>query len=467
MKINVFLLSFLLNSLGLFATIPNPDNSYNIISIADYGANPDYGNDDTQAIQDAINANPNRKIFFPAGWYRITSPIIIDNKVELVGEGENEITIIQPSDCHGFIINKSGVVIKDMQIIGRQDSVSTSVSYSAIRVNGNKQTANDGTVSKNYIYNCRFENLRILDVGIGLELKYTWQSKINKVDFFKRDYEAVDSLGNPLTNLPRLNYGIVYYGKCVNNTIRDCHITSEIYNIYIKKNPAYDERAEGLMINNCLIALGRSAIFCEGILSLNVTNSILDLCTDYTVHMFNSMSVMLSNNWIFSKNRIYDIPKDEVIHMETCSDVHVSNNSLICDTGVRGVSINGSSNVKILGNTIYMHLKENAQSVYVDEFSHKNIIKDNTIRNDQAFTEDGTLDIEDYKLPSLILVYGNNNIIKDNLNSKYFIHGNKNLVQDIRCTINVYGNNNYFEGLFSTVNDFGTGNVNNNRMLGY
>ena len=57
------------------------------VSVKDFGAVGDGSADDTAAVQAAINANPGRAIFFPAGEYRITSTLTIsDNLTWLVGE---------------------------------------------------------------------------------------------------------------------------------------------------------------------------------------------------------------------------------------------------------------------------------------------------------------------------------------------------------------------------------------------
>lgn len=57
-----------------------------IVSVKDYGAKGDGINDDTDEIQSAINANPGKTIYFPAGTYRITAKILITSAAtRLVG----------------------------------------------------------------------------------------------------------------------------------------------------------------------------------------------------------------------------------------------------------------------------------------------------------------------------------------------------------------------------------------------
>jgi len=128
---------------------------------------------------------------------------------------------------------------------------------------------------------------------------------------------------------------------------------------------------------------------------------------------------MLTNNWIFSrKPDDYAKPKDEVIHLNACGDVHISNNDLKCYTGVRGISINGSNNITITGNTIQMVKNAAGQNIYVDANSYYNIIKDNVLRGDAS-------------LYPVIIVYGNKNIVKDNINAHIHNYGTNNLVNEI------------------------------------
>ena len=70
-------------------------------SIRDFGAVGDGQTDDTDAINRAlfqlycreVNTEIRRSIFFPAGTYRITSPLLIPPYAKLVGEGANSTTI--------------------------------------------------------------------------------------------------------------------------------------------------------------------------------------------------------------------------------------------------------------------------------------------------------------------------------------------------------------------------------------
>lgn len=89
------------------------------INIRDFGAIGDYANgvgtDDTAAIQRAIDqvylntANKTldrsrRKIYFPAGSYKITAPLYIPSNLTFIGEGKDKTIIFQNSDSTNILI---------------------------------------------------------------------------------------------------------------------------------------------------------------------------------------------------------------------------------------------------------------------------------------------------------------------------------------------------------------------------
>lgn len=95
------------NTSGLFAssvasTVHNKLREF--VSVMDFGATGDGSTDDTAAIQAAINENSGGCIRFPAGTYRITSPIVVNvaNTI-LVGDG-SKVTNILNAQTNGDAI---------------------------------------------------------------------------------------------------------------------------------------------------------------------------------------------------------------------------------------------------------------------------------------------------------------------------------------------------------------------------
>jgi hypothetical protein len=79
-----------------------PDIAINIINVKTVGAKGDGNTDDFNAIQNAINNAPNPSvIFFPAGVYRINSPLNLKSGVVLRGQGsdQSQLKFVSDSGC--------------------------------------------------------------------------------------------------------------------------------------------------------------------------------------------------------------------------------------------------------------------------------------------------------------------------------------------------------------------------------
>ena len=337
------------------------------ISVVDYGAYPspdwEHAIDNTNAIQSAIDANPGKRILIPAGYYRILSAIVVRNQVELVGDGKSN-TIIQPVNCHGFVITSSNVTIKDMFIYGYSTS-----NYIGIYCSG--------------VYYTTLENLKIQNIVFGIELVNSWSTKIDKVD---TQYN---------TQTPQVAQGIRLNGKCVNTHVSNCQIMAVDFGISIIKNGS---DAEGLMITNTLVSNCKSGIYSEGILSLNVTNCIFDWNSGYAINVSNTRGMLFTNNWV----AVYDVPIGEAIHMVSGFDNHITNNNIKCVSCSRAISILNSNNNTITDNTVEK-TTTSGHHVYFDNNSYLNILKDNSLR----YTNGGT---------PIIVNSGHSNKIYDNLN---------------------------------------------------
>ena len=76
-----------------------------IVSVKDFGAVGNGVADDTAAIQAAINAAKNKKLYIPSGTYRITSTLQVvspnyaaNDTLDIFGDGQNNTTIVTSSD---------------------------------------------------------------------------------------------------------------------------------------------------------------------------------------------------------------------------------------------------------------------------------------------------------------------------------------------------------------------------------
>lgn len=134
------------------------DNSQGWYSVKTYGAVGNGTSDDTSAIQAAIDATgsggawPGSKgavVYFPPGTYRITSPILVDRSVHIIGthgSGWYGPSIVWADECHGFIFSINGEngadgtsswsVMRDIVVWGAGKGASRPASGKATGKNG-------------------------------------------------------------------------------------------------------------------------------------------------------------------------------------------------------------------------------------------------------------------------------------------------------------------------------------------
>lgn len=133
---------------GAGATLRNlVDKVRECVSVKDFGAVGDGVADDTAAIQAAMTAH--KKVYFPAGSYKITSSLVLTTGAVLIGDGMDR-TYIKPhtigmvairSNSVALYVQMSDLAIEPTTITGfggvglLLDSVSQSAFYN-IRING-------------------------------------------------------------------------------------------------------------------------------------------------------------------------------------------------------------------------------------------------------------------------------------------------------------------------------------------
>lgn len=142
-----------------------------VYNVLDFGAVGDGVADDTEALQDAIDAaaaNDIKTILFPFGTYKITATLNLSAKqINLIGEGYLEKSPEIIGDFDGFLINCSGS--------------SPSTYYEPYYFNGLKFTnSNDGSslgsagcLKLHYTGTVKVENCTILSQAIGVSMTET------------------------------------------------------------------------------------------------------------------------------------------------------------------------------------------------------------------------------------------------------------------------------------------------------
>lgn len=336
------------------------------VSVIDYGARPAKNwadaTDNSRAIQTAIDDNPGRMILIPSGIYLLSFEIKVKHGVKIVGE-DKYATILQPLKSNCFVVNSGGVSIENLFIYGR--------GFTGITVNA--------------VRNTNINNVLLQNVETGILLKNAWSTKINNVDITI----------NPNQN-PKVLKGIVLEGQSVNNFISNSQITAQQVGIEIKKS---EKKSEGLMINNCLISQSKTGIKSFGILSLQINNSIIDLCEEFALEIYDTAGLLASNNWIVSNGH----NNSQAIKLSSSWDSHFSANNIKCNTCSSVISIVNYSNNNIFSNNTFEMIDLENPIINLDKSASVNLLKDNNFKAPKSSPH--------------IINNGSDNKILDNLNS--------------------------------------------------
>ncbi len=318
------------------------------ISILDYGAvvgtSWQNAKDNYIAIQKAIDDNPGRQIFIPKGLYIISKTLELKNNVSLIGEHKSS-TVIKAVNGGALLIKDGGISIRDLFIYG-DGGVGITIS----NVRGTTLT-----------------DVQLQNVDIGVKLINAWNTRVCNLDI------AI----NP-KQFPKISKGIILEGQCVNNHLLNSQITATEVGVEINSSKG---RSEGLMMNNILISAAKTGLKCDGMLSLQLSNCIIDLCENLAFDINNTGGLLVSTCWIASQGKV----NGSAVKLSSCWDSHFSSNNIKCDRGGSVFLIEKGSNRNVIMNNTIELIEANNPIFILDKNSSQNMIKYNNIKVANGF----------------------------------------------------------------------------------
>jgi polygalacturonase len=141
------------------------------VNVKDFGATGDGTTDDTAAIQAAINfctnlSNRRQTLYFPANnaslYYKTTAPLVVNGRLNIVGDGEFSTTILAVGLTAGqFILDFDNLAVDNVYFGGLQN----------ITIRSNDAAPN-GIRLKNTSY-WTLKNVQLYDLDVGIYITGT------------------------------------------------------------------------------------------------------------------------------------------------------------------------------------------------------------------------------------------------------------------------------------------------------
>jgi len=320
------------------------------VSVKDFGAVGDGVTDDTAAIQAALDASG--CVYFPAGEYYITAPIILKTGMMLKGSG-----IVDKGYYAGpFAANPSGgTYIKlDSGIVGfaadafnvSNHAVGICISDMSIGVDGyNTGTALDSTISANYAANTvginitgisdsYFQNIRFYNLERGLDCRYQPAGGLQ--------YTARNKFIN--VNFDNCNIGMITESFVGVTNYADFYITGCDFSVGCN-NYLLINNMDGLLLSESVFFPSQNGIIITKTSGLKMSNvTVFETLTASNIdlsecNIVNLSSMNLSRSgWLgnsFANN----------LTASLCDRISIDGNFL--EATASGINISNSSNVKI------------------------------------------------------------------------------------------------------------------------
>lgn len=442
------------------------DKSREVVSVADFGAQPDDGIDDTAAINAAL-ASGAKKVNFAAGVYKIAAgSLIIPNGVSVIGAGENKTVLDGSAATFASLIKGAHLTT----------TAATLTALPALTVSPNK---NDGTLT--------FASAPSVTAGDVLTIYNPTDSSWSG---FRKYYRAGERVrvasvsGNVVTLQGTL---FDSYSAGVVTVYRNTGMnTLEIADLTVKglSSTKGDQTTYGIILQDCVdssirnvrsVNASYAAIEVKGCfnVSLNSVDAEEDFISafggDYGLMIANSQGVSVVGGYFYASrigiaigggssvgdvpNRLINVSGAAIGSKLQAADVHGNSEYVTYANNVMDGGIDfGGDHINIVNNTI-RGKQYNGGAILGSEFRGGNhYIVGNDIENDQVAASRG----------ALIDIGGNSNVITSST-----VHGGNIVIKGNRLKWNIAtdANNNYIQvtnrgySLAEPLNVFITDNV--------
>jgi hypothetical protein len=240
----------------------------------------DATNDWSEAIQAACNValedgtpveNPPASAWTSYGFYRCDSSITLSHGIRIYCAGELASVIFY--GCDGFVAAAGTAFLR----IERLHIVSAAYPklYNGISIEGE----NGSQANHCEIRSCYFQGW-----ANCINFEWTWSSTIEGV--ITQDCDT----------------SVRMFGQCVENKIDNCFLIANTGTYVVKIEKDGSSFGEGNHINNSTLGNAQYGVWCNGHLSLNITNSVIDQITDVGLVLVDVQAFNMSSNWVYATN---------------------------------------------------------------------------------------------------------------------------------------------------------------------
>lgn len=296
-----------------------------VISVKSYGAAGDGLKDDTIPVRNAINDNPGKTVFFPAGVYLISRTILIPDYTTIIGGGADSV-IKRANGFNGDMLQSYNYTT-DSGTDNHECEIHR-IALSNIAIDGNRTGAISGSGISIYCGGISLDTVWIYDQPEnGLNTEYnsytTWSNKLGAEGYFhnvrikncgktgwdfKGPHDSIisDCIVGGNGQLQNNTYDNMTIGRFGNAKISNCHFYCDYGEVKPRYSLNITKDASPVNVSNCHIEGAYTP------LNVSASLSIFDNCFIYA--SFGSFDAIVTvpnisfNNCVFQAGATDPVP---------------------------------------------------------------------------------------------------------------------------------------------------------------